>query len=177
MVYKIIFILIVFLNIQGAIAQINISFENDCLKKNSVLFSQFLIESKGEDFVSELLENNNSLVLFCDVDSLGHVVQIKKIREKKELNDSLKDEIISSLLLSRITFSICCEKPIGLSKCEAYKLLSKELFNKEKTTHLINVGFPGDIMALYQYEKSRVEEKGGKLSKLQYLLDYINKNQ
>lgn len=156
-------------------AQINISFERDCLNKNTFLLSQFLINLKGEDFVSKLLEEGNSLLFFCDVDSLGHIIDVKKIREKKELDDTLKEEIISALKASNIIFFICYERPVGGSECDAYGRISKDLFNEGKTTHLINIGFPGNTMALYQYERSKAEEKGTELSKLQYLINLMNK--
>lgn len=174
MVNKILFFTLSFY-VQIVSAQVNISFDNNCLKTNTIILSKALEELKGENFISDLLENNNSFIIFCDVDSLGHLVEVKKIRGvKKELPEGLKQEIISGLIANNVSFFICYEKPLNLTVCESYTLIRKSLLDSNITTYPINISFPGDMMQLYEDERSKYQESGIILSKYQYFKYLIN---
>lgn len=155
-------------------AQTNICVDKDCLERNSAILSQSLINLKGENFVSKLLEDNTSFLMFCDVNSLGHVIRINKICSKKEIPMELKKEIESYLIVDSVSFYICYEKPSGFKKSDAIELIRKDLHAKNKTTYLINVGFPGNLMTLYKYERDRLENQGVTLSKYEYLKHQID---
>lgn len=175
MVNRFIILLILFSCKNIVSAQININFDSDCLNHNSAILSKMLMEAKGEEFLSDLLDENISFLLFCDVDSSGYVVEIKKIHGKKEAVVKVENTIKSLFEEFHTPFYICYEKPLGLTRCEAYRLVTSDFFKEEKTYHLINVGFPGHLMSLYQYEQEKGKEKGFVLTKCAYLISQINK--
>lgn len=155
-------------------AQINISVDRYCLRENTATLSQALIDLKGKEFVSNLLDDNINLSIFCVVDSSGIITNLKKMWSNKEFPKELEQEIISYLKINLISFYICYEKPPSFSKDESLKLIKRDLFTKDKPTHIINIGFPGDLMSLYAYERDKAKEEGKCLSKYEYLITIIN---
>ena len=57
-------------------SQANISFDKDCMKKNSAIFAQSLIYYMGENKVAELLKYDITLLTFWEVDSLGRILKL-----------------------------------------------------------------------------------------------------
>ncbi len=124
-----------------------------------IIFSQLLIDNKGEEFVSDLLEKESDLIIVMEVDSLGRVVNIgKKWWSRKELDSVSKEKIALALKSSDIKFTICYNRTPGISDKSAYELVSKDLF-KDKTTIWINVSFPGHTLFRYESEKERREKR------------------
>jgi len=157
-----------------ASSQIKISFEEDCIDKNTILLSQFLIDVMGDDFVSNFLEERNAILFVLEVDSLGRIVEIGRMRERKEIDKTSKEKIVSALKSSGMEFTKCYWRTtVGQSDSAAYERISKDLFNEEKPTITINVAFPG-----FRYEVLSLkadDEKTG-LSKLQILKEWIEEN-
>lgn len=173
MAAKIIFTIVFFFNILIVSAQIKISFEEDCIDKNTILLSQFLIDVMGDDFISNFLEEHNALLFFFEVDSFGQIVEVIRIRERKEIDNTSKEKIVSALKLSDIEFTKCYWRTVGQSDSAAYERISKDLFNEKKPTVTLNVAFPG-----FRYEVLSLKEDDEKtgLSKLQILKKWIEEN-
>jgi hypothetical protein len=165
---KYIFLVFFLFSFFTANSQINLNFERDCLNKNSVILSHMFIESLGENTVKKILDNNIRMVILLNVDSLGLVSDCEKIICKQNLPISLTQNILNLLTKSKKPFFICYELPRGKNDEEAYKIISKGLFEDKKAI-LINVAFPGDLMTLYDYEKKEENKRGKSLTKYEYL--------
>jgi hypothetical protein len=157
----------------------NISVDKNCISTNSAIFGETLIQMKGEYFVSKLLDDNQSLLFFVNVDSVGSVRNVEKVNSKIDINDSIVKEIIACIIEKEIHFFYCFERPIGYTDKEAIKMLKKTLFhNNSNKLYLINISFPGDLMSLYYYKKDELSKKGIYLSKIEYLklriAEYLN---
>jgi hypothetical protein len=173
MANKLILLLIAFSMEYSSHAQINVSFDRDCLEKNSAILAQALIKSVGDDTVTEFLENGTQLLVFCEVDSLGRVFKFNKLTSKKNISKNIIDKIKTYVINSHIRFFICFEKPQRFSDCAAFKLITTDLFDENKKYLLINISFPGDLMMFYNNEKQKATEQGLTLSKYEYLLKQI----
>lgn len=172
---KIILALVLSLVIYISQAQTNISVNSCCLRNNTATLTQAFIDLKGKKFVSSLLENNVNITILCSVDSLGTVKDFRKIRSNKELPKEFGQEVLSYLKINHISFHICYEKPSGLSTEESLVLIKRDLFTEDNLTHIINIGFPGDLMSLYVYERDKAKGEGLCLSKYDYLISMIDK--
>lgn len=160
--------------ISSSYSQVNISFANDCMKKNSAIFAQFLIEYSGEHKVTELLKNDVTLLTFWEVDSLGRIFKFDKLISKNELPEGFIDSIEVHLIKNSKRFFICFEKLPGYSESDSYKLVTKDLFRNNKS-HMINLAFPGELMILYDYEKEDANSQNCGLSRYRYLQEQIKK--
>ncbi len=174
MVNKVILALVLFFVSCMLQAQTNISVDRYCLRKNAVTLSQALIDFKGKEFVSNLLNDNVSFSMICAVDSSGIIIDFKRIRSNKELPKELEQEIISYLKVNLVSFYICYEKPSGLNKEESLALIKRGLFTEGRLTHIISIGFPEDLMSSYAYERDKAKEEGKCLPKYEYLITIIN---
>lgn len=166
-------VIILYSMICTSYSQINLSFDKNCIEKNSAILSIALIESAGIENISTLLDNNISLLTFWDVDSLGSVMKLIKITSKEDVPFNLKDRLTDYLTNNNIHFLICFEKPPGLNKCDAYNTISKDLFDENKRFVMINVPFPGDLMFSYNIEEEKAMEQGQLLTKIEYLQKMI----
>lgn len=155
-------------------SQVNISFDKDCMKKNSAIFAQFLIESEGENKVADLLKNGVTLLTFVEVDSLGRILKFDKLISKNELSEGFIDSIELHLIKSSKCFIICFEKLPGYSENDSYKLVTKDLFKKNKS-YMINFSFPGELMILYDYGKEEANGQNCGLSRYRYLQEQIKR--
>jgi hypothetical protein len=161
----------------------NINVDYDCMRFNIVTFAQYLIDFKGKDFVSELLENDIYFVMSLKVDSSGHVLNLENIRSKQELPEHFKEELSCRFKTHPVSFYICYQySPGGISKKEYCDLLKKEWINEDKLTAVITVGFPAElVIGDYKVQKDKAKERGESLSKYDYLIsvikEYKNKHQ
>ena len=175
MANRFIIIVITFCCLKSSLySQVNISFDKDCMKKNSAIFAQFLIEYAGENKVAELLKNDVTLLTFWEVDSLGRILKFDKLISKKELSEGFIDSIEMHLIKNSKRFFICFEKLSGYSESDSYKLVTKDLF-KNKKSHMMNLAFPGELMILYDYEKEEANRQNCELSRYRYLQEQIKK--
>ncbi len=154
-------------------SQFNISFERDCLVKNSAMLGYSLIKSVHRDSIIGLFENNIQFITFWDVDSLGNIVQFKGYRSKAKLSKSVFDKVEAYFRRNKFHFSICYEAPVGLNRRESYQLIRNDLMQNGRTTYSINVAFPGELMTFYEYDNRKAKCK---MSKYRYLTKQINKN-
>ncbi len=69
-------------------AQIHISVNESCMAKNSTLLAQELIKTFGKNKVSELLDNEISLLILFNVDRLGNISLEKSIISNNNSNES-----------------------------------------------------------------------------------------
>jgi len=136
---------------------------------NTAILSKALIELKDQEYISNLLENKINYVFIMNVDSLGHIVNIEKIRSKEHISEEFKKEIENYLIRKNVQFYICYESPPGLSKDEAMKLITKNLFIEDKKKYLINVAFPGRLLLRYYQEEEKRDAGMDYLSKYKYL--------
>lgn len=155
-------------------AQINVSIESDCLIRNSATISNAMIGVLGEDSVKQILNNKINITFVCNVDSLGYIKKIEKIRSKQELSDNFTVSMEYYLVLNRIRFYICyAQDPPDITKTCIIES-AREHF-KNCNGKIISFGFPGELMNLYEYEKEKAREKGICLSKYDYLLMQISR--
>jgi hypothetical protein len=127
----------------------------------------------GEDSVKQMLNNQINIVFICNVDSLGHIKKIKRIRSKQKVSDGFIAYMENYLISNKISFYICFENdPPGITKDQVIKHV-REYF-KDNNGKLIGFGFPGELMNLYEYEKGKARENGIFLSKYDYLLMQID---
>lgn len=164
-------------------AQINISVDNSCMTKNSILLAQELIKIFGKENVSELLDNNIRILLFFNVDSLGNMTLEKsKIHNNSsfEFQDSsinniekLMSDLNLNLKIKKGYFNICYERFPDWSDSASIKLISQDLF-KENVQFLINVAFPGELLIYYELEKDKSIKEGKNITKYEYLESKIN---
>ena len=177
-----ILIVLIFLSLSTDTFTQNINLDNDCMFFNTVNFSQYLIDFKGKDFVSELLENDINFLMSLKVDSSGHVLKLESLRSRQELPEHFKEELSCRFKTHPILFYICYQySPGGISKDEERNLIKKEWIKERKTTHVIHVSFPAILMNGYEYEKDKAKKRGKSLSKYDYLLrvmkEFRNKQQ
>jgi len=156
-------------------SQVNISFDKDCIKKNSAILAQSLIDYMGENKVAELLKDDITLLTFWEVDSLGRILKFDKLISKKELPKGFMDSIEVHLIKNNKRFFICFEKLPGYSESDSYKLVTKDLFKNNKS-HMMNLAFPGELMILYDFEKEEANRPNCGLSRYRYLQEQIKKH-
>jgi hypothetical protein len=131
-------------------AQNRISFDSNCLNRNSVLFTEAMMDLKGEQFIKKLLKSEEEILMFCRVDSLGYLREmVRMMPPEKPIPENIKKEITAYLFSRKIPFYICYTKPADMNEKEAVVLITNELFRQNDTLHLMNVGFPGDLMKFY----------------------------
>lgn len=157
------FLFFIFSSFFPSYSQVNLSFDRDCMIKNSSILSQLFIESLGKDTVIKLLEDDFRIVLLTDVDSLGRVMNCRKVFCKKKLPDSLEKKITSIFMETNKRFFICYELPPGKNNDEAHQLVAKHLFVTKKS-ELINISFPGEFMSYYEGKNRKLN-----LTKYEYL--------
>ncbi|MGC1391377.1 MAG: hypothetical protein WA816_10100 [Bacteroidales bacterium] len=154
-------------------SQVNISFDKDCIKKNSAMFALTLIEYLGKEKVVELLEEGIDLLAIWQVDSLGRILNFN-IRPKKELSKDFLDSIEVCLIKNNKRFLSCWANLPGCSDSTSYKIILKDL--SEKNGHIpVNVAFPGELMILYDYEKKEANGQNCGLSRYRYLQEQMKK--
>lgn len=172
---NIIYFAIFFLSTNSLFAQ-NVSVDNNCLNINSAMFGETLIQLKGESFVSKLLDENQSFLLFINVDSVGIVRSVERVKSKININDDFVKEVSSFIIEKEMHFYNCFEKPIGYSDNEAIEMLEKYQIPNNRGLYLINIAFPGELMILYNYKKDELLKQGINLSKIEYLKLQIAKS-
>jgi hypothetical protein len=156
------------------LAQINVSIDSACLIRNSATISKAMIEALGKDSVEHLLNNQTNITFVCNVDSLGYIKNIEKIRSKQELSDNFAVFMENYLGSNKIRFYICYVKdPPEITNTDIIEY-AREYFKNSKSK-VIGFGFPGELMNLYEYEKEKAREEGICLSKYDYLLMQISR--
>ena len=155
-------------------SQMNVSVDSDCLKRNSALISKVMIETFGKDSISFLLDNNIKIMFVSQVDSLGAVLKLDIVRSNWIITNDFITLIETYLIESRIQFYICyTQDPPNVPK--SHIIASAREYFKNNDWKTINLGFPGELMDLYEYNRKKAKEKGVYLSKYDYLLMQINK--
>lgn len=147
----------------------NVSVNNNCLNINSAIIGETLIQLKGESFVTKLLYENQSFLFFVNVDSVGCVKSVEKVKSKIDINDDIVKDISSFIIENQMCVYNCFERPIGYSDKEAIEMIEKDLLPNDKGLYIVNISFPGDLMILYNYKKGELSKQGINLSKIEYL--------
>ena len=146
----------------------NISFDNDCIMKNSAKFTQSLLNISGDDFVNKLLLNNIRFVVVLEVDTLGQMLTFVHISKVDSNVMNKIENVVDYLKVSNIYFSKCYDLPMDTIK-DSIILLAKKRLKKENNPLYINIGFPGELLSMYDIKENEYKKKGCSLSKLQYL--------
>lgn len=156
-------------------SQINISFDDNCLNYNASIVSRAIIKTFGSDTVKKLLENNTNITFVCDVDSLGHLLEIDKIYSKQKLPKDFIARLKNYLITNKIRFFICYQlDPLDIDKYQIVNLERNQFKNNNSRT-IGSIAFPGVLMGLYEYEKEKKKSRNICLSKYNYLLKQIDK--
>lgn len=153
-------------------AQINTSFDRDCIERNSALLAKALIAWYGDNDFEHLLRREVNFIVVASVDSLGYICKVHKINSSKFMADSLKTDITACVISSKNAFFICYQSPYNPQDAERIKT---ELQSEKKKRFLISLAFPGNLMTLYNYELSQRIKEGGSLSKYEYLKTQMKK--
>lgn len=154
-------------------SQIYVSIDSDCLKRNSAIISKAMIEIFGKDSIRNLLEDNIQMIIMPQVDSLGFVLKIEKIRSKWSITNNFVTSLERSLITNRVRFYICYTKdPPNIQ--ESIIIANVREYFKNNSSKGIVLGFPGELMSLYEYEKEKARKEGVCLSKYDYLLMQIS---
>lgn len=175
MVNKVIFLLMLWGVSILSHSQIKLNLDGNCSDINAIIFSKYLINMKGKEFVLDLLERDFRIQVFADIDSLGYISSIKKVRSNKKLTEKFEEDLKLNLKTDSLRFFICFVKSPGLSNEESLALIKQDLFTRDNPTHIINIGFPGNLMIMYRYERDKAKKEGLCLSKYDYLLSMIDK--
>ena len=146
----------------------NVSFDNDCMTKNSAKFVQSLLDISGDDFVNKLLLNDIRFVVILEVDTLGRVLTfVHASKVDSNIMNNIKNTL-DYLKGNNVFFSKCYGLPMGAIK-DSITLLANNRLKKENSRLYINIGFPGELLSMYDIKQSEYIKKGCSLSKLQYL--------
>ena len=159
-----------------AYSQYNLNFDADCLKHNSAILSQTLIEVVGKDEVTNLLESKLVFSINFTVDSLGYVKNINRTSLKfpKQLNDSIKIKIIDYLVKNKRRFFICYDIHPEKDKSKMYKIITEDYRKSKEQLHAYG-GFPLDL-SFYNSYKWYLEENPKKpLTIFEYLQKELKK--
>jgi len=155
-------------------AQINVSINSDCPIRNSAIISKAMIGALGKDSVKHFLNKKTNITFVCNVDSLGYVKKIEKIWSKQKVSENFIVSVENYLVSNRIRFYICYAKdPPDVTKTDIIESVREHF--KDNKGKIINFGFPGELMNLYEYEKEKARKKGICLSKYDYLLMQISR--
>lgn len=154
-------------------SQINISLDNNCLKYNSATIAKVMIRVLGEDSIKQMLDKNTNVTFICKVDSFGYTSKIIRTFSRQDLSTNFMSLIEDYLVNNNVRFFICYQNnPPYLNKDTIINSVRKK-FKKNNSLKIGSVSFPGELMNLYEYEKTR--ENNFCLSKYDYLLIQINK--
>ncbi len=172
---KIAYSVIFCLSQMGLFAQ-NVVLEYDCVESNSTIFAEVLIEKKGEQYVSKLLEEGHRFLFFVKVDSCGYVRKVMKVRSKGAKNKTIKD-LSSFLTGSEICIYKCYQWEHGYSrKEETIKRIKENLQPDSNGLYFNHIAFPHTLMVMYEIKKDKqLKEEKGYLSKLDYLKSEIKR--
>ncbi len=153
-------------------AQINISLDGNCLEHNSAIMSKAIIDTFGEDSVKRWINNNTRILFTANVDSLGHILKIEKVRTKQEISSNIICSIENYLIKNKVHFFICyAQDPPDITKNHIIDSVREDFKNNDNK--FISIGFPGELISLYGYEREKAQNTC--LSKYDYLLLQINK--
>jgi hypothetical protein len=156
-------------------SQVNISLDRECTKKNSAIFAQALIDCVGEEKVIELLDNSIKIVTFWEIDSLGRIIRFNKLITEKEISECFIDNLEIYFKKNDVRLFICYEKLPDYCDSSAYKIITRDLIDRNEKTFLINVSFPGELLNLYNEQKEKANKEDISLTKYEYLNEQINK--
>jgi len=111
-----------------------------------VKFSQYLIDFKGKDFVCELLDSGIRFLMILEVDNTsGRVLELKWIRTNIALPEHFEEELKCRFKTDSISFYLRFQRLPGKTDEESHNLIRREWRIKKKSTHIINVAFPGEV--------------------------------
>jgi len=158
-------ILVVSLNfIPPSNAQIRVRFDNDCLFANSTELGKAIFETIGEKATRKLIENDKSIKIFVEIDSLGRVSKIKR-SELSSLTKSDGIRLLSNIRLKR-RFCIC------FADGQDHKnIIIRDIRNdfRRNQNHTVPLFFPGQFHEKYIYYK-------GRASKVDYIIKRLKEN-
>lgn len=151
----------------------NINLDDNCGHKNTLLLYNALVNAKEDTLINDLIEKNSKLLLMINTDSLGRFISIKKIRTNLKTDEQKLDKCLKQALIrGESIFFICYSIPYKQSeKQEMLNRLKDGLRVDKKNEYVITIGFPGSLMVLYEYEKS----KNKNLTRIEYLKRQLKK--
>jgi hypothetical protein len=169
-------------------SQLNISFDNECTKRNSAVISKALIELYGENFVGDLLDSNTIIAFFWEIDKLGRVIKSKSFRKftmpssvdsqgsrtiyftdcPVKIPKRFQKKLQETLIRNDIRFEIC--SPTSERNVEKQKLDAINRYSAEKKIRIV-AEFPGQFKYMYYDRKSEDQS----LSKIEFLKKQIER--
>lgn len=135
-------------------SQVRIEFGEEGLYNNSVKLLEVMYELYDKDSLASWIDSNKPHCVFIiQIDSLGHITDIPKVRGSKMTKK--KSDLIRLLKEKKIKFSIIYVNEFG----EDEKVLKEKLYPEvlhsfqNEGNYFISVGFPGLIH--YRIEKMK----------------------
>ena len=146
----------------------------DCIFRSYRVFGRVMLEVFGSDKIQNMIDSEQSIGLWLNVDSLGYVISVQKGRGKmpEPQLGLMVDSLRAYFKRHAVQFPICYAfEDNGLTYEEQLKnALEDFLESKNKFTM---VYFPGELLTSYEFDKFR----GYKGSKFDYLLLKLNEQE
>ena len=146
----------------------------DCIFRSYRVFGRVMLEVFGSDEIQKMIDAEQNIGLWLNVDSLGYVISVQKGRGKmpEPQLGLMVDSLRAYFKRHAVQFPICYAfEDNGLTYEEQLKnALEDFLESKNKFTM---VYFPGELLTSYEFDKFR----GYKGSKFDYLLLKLNEQE
>ena len=156
------FLLLVYLPCLGQVAV-----DLDCIFRSYRVFGRVMLEVFGSDKIQKMIDAEQSIGLWLNIDSLGYVTSVQKGRGKmpEPQLGLMVDSLRAYFKRHAVQFPICYAlEDNGLTyEKQLNNALDDFLESKNKFTM---VYFPGELLTSYEFDKYR----GYKGSRFDYLL-------
>jgi hypothetical protein len=175
MIIKILKFFVLFACSITAYGQVNISFSKDCMRNNSLLLSNTIIDTFGDDRVAEILEKKKLILFVFQIDTLGAIIGLERIIDKGCLKQDEKDLILKSLKSRNQYFSICIDDYIYSEKSDAKMKITDEIRSLSPAI-LLTISFPDESSFKYINEIRFGVDTTCNLPPLMYIKKQIERN-
>ena len=151
-----------------------VAIDNDCGFRSCRIFGRVVLTVLGLNTVREMLEHNQRLTLWLNIDSLGYVLSVKKAGgempqpQHEEAVSKLKSYFQQNMVQMPICYAL---QDIDRTYEEQLKLAIESFC--ESGLRTILVFFPGELPLRYEMAKN----SGYKGSMLDYLLLKLNEQE
>lgn len=146
----------------------------DCIFRSYRVFGRVMLEVFGSDKIQNMIDSEQRIGLWLNVDSLGYVTSVQKGRGKmpEPQLGVMVDGLRAYFKRHAVQFPICYAlEDNGLTYEEQLKNVLA-YFHETKNKYTM-VYFPGELLTSYEFDKYR----GYKGSKFDYLLLKLNEQE
>ena len=151
-----------------------VAIDNDCGFRSCRIFGRVMLEVFGSDKIQNMIDSEQSIGLWLNVDSLGYVISVQKGRGKmpKPQLGLMVDILRAYFKRHAVQFPICYAfEDNGLTYEEQLKNALDDFLESKNKFNMVY--FPGELLTSYEFDKFR----GYKGSKFDYLLLKLNEQE